>query len=695
MASVVADFVELLAQNELLDRLQLHELSSWQQRYNAVPDLIQELLKRGWLTSFQVDRLNDSESQLVIGPYILLEELGKGGMGRVYKARHRRLERIVALKVIHPFDLSHPEAVRRFQREAKAIARLRHPNIVLLYDASEFEGLHFLALEYVQGIDLEKLLIRKGPLEVGAACDCIRQAALGLQHAHERGLVHRDIKPSNLLLTHDSDDDLAPFEASTAAGVLKILDLGLARFANVKAEIEKLSIDGIIVGTPDYLAPEQALDSSKVDRRADIYSLGCTFYELLTGQTPYATVQGTQKLIAHIQDEPPPLAMLRAGLPFEIVQIVHKMMAKNPADRFQTAAQVGEVLQDLSRSFDRAEPLRSTEQRARPFSPVSSSAAEPTGLIRFKRANAGLTDGAGLYTEQPRQLVEHTGPVYAAAFSPDGRFALTGGEDQAVCLWDMNAVRRVRRLTGHNDTVLALAFAPDSRHALSTGRDRNVILWDVETGQAIQRLRGISAEVLAVAFSPDGRSILTGGQDTTLALWERSSQKLIRRLGGLVRNRHQGPITSVCFTADSQRALSGSGDGTIRLWNVKTGAEVHCFAGHKDGVSSVAPSPDGLHVVSGGSDRAVRTWGLVSGEELTCSLGHKGELRGVAYAPDARHVLSVGETTLRVWELPGGREVYRSSDDVQKILCLAVSPDGRQVLTGGRDKHLCLWKRNE
>src|SRR5262249_12146541 len=155
-------------------------------------------------------------------------------------------------------------------------------------------------------IDLDKLVFEKGQLEVNQACDCIRQAALGLQHAHERGLVHRDIKPANLLLMRDNGDDNGdlPVEqhGSPAGGLIKILDLGLARFSNIRSEVEKLSVDGIIVGTPDYLAPEQALDSSKVDIRADIYSLGCTFYELLTGQTPFASVNGTQKLIAHIQD---------------------------------------------------------------------------------------------------------------------------------------------------------------------------------------------------------------------------------------------------------------------------------------------------------------------------------------------------------------------------------------------------------
>jgi serine/threonine protein kinase len=694
MAPAVADLVELLSRNELLDPVQLHELASWQQYYDFVPDLLQELLERGWLTPYQVDRLNDPEpTQLAVGPYLLLEELGQGGMGCVYKARHRRLDRIVALKVIHPSDITHPEAVSRFQREAKAVARLRHPNIVLLYDADQIDGTHFLALEYVQGVDLERLLVQQGPLPVPQACDCIRQAALGLQHAHERGLVHRDIKPSNLFLTRYYGDGAVPVAESDSAagGVVKILDLGLARFSNIKAESEKLSIDGVVVGTPDYLAPEQALDSRKVDIRADIYSLGCTFYELLAGQPPFAASSGTQKLVAHIQEEPPALAALRGSLPEDVVRIVQKMMAKKPEDRYQTPQEVAEVLAAWGSAVPTAAVAPRRPERARP---VTASGAAQTGVIRVKPARAVVQPASGIYTQHPRQLPEHTAPVHTVAFSPDGRFALTGGEDKALCLWDMTATRKVRRLAGHTDTVVNVVFAPDCCHALSCGRDRNVFLWNVESGQLVQHLKGATAEVWAAAFSPDGRTLLTGGQDMTLSLWDRQSFRLMRTLGGLVRGRHFGPITGVSFTADSARALSCSTDGTIRLWNVKTGAEVHCFSGHKGGVTAVAPSPAGLHFASGGDDRTVRTWGVVSGEELTNSAGHTSGVRGVAFLPGGL-ILSADDTTLRVWELATGREVFHTRNDVQKILCVAASPDGGQVLTGGRDKYLYLWQRSE
>jgi serine/threonine protein kinase len=273
--------------------------------------------------------------------YDVLGPLGEGGMGQVFKARHRRLNRVVAVKVIRPEQLANPNAVRRFHREARAAGRLSHPHIVEIYDAKEAGGTFLLAMEYVDGKDLAELVQAHGPLPVALACEYLRQACLGLQHAHERGLVHRDIKPANLLLNADGR-------------CLKILDMGLARLQQPDEKdpsLSELTHSGAVMGTPAYLAPEQARDSRRVDIRADIYSLGCTLYHLLTGQVPFRGVSLAEVVLRHQLEEPVPIDQARPGVPPEVQAVVHKMLAKKPDERYQTPAEVAEALAPFAAFF--------------------------------------------------------------------------------------------------------------------------------------------------------------------------------------------------------------------------------------------------------------------------------------------------------------------------------------------------------
>jgi uncharacterized protein (TIGR03067 family) len=280
--------------------------------------------------------------------YRVQELLGVGGMGSVYKAEHLLMERPVALKLISQSLTRNPAMVERFRREVKTAGQLKHPNIVMAYDAEQAGDSHFLVMEYVEGKSLARLVSEQGPLPVQQACEYIRQAALGLQYAHEQGMVHRDIKPHNLMVTPDSQ--------------VKILDFGLARFAMESASSEgllakvpaaqtgddtppkSLTQIGTVMGTPDYIAPEQARDAHSADIRADIYSLGCTLYHLLTGQAPYPDGTAVDKVIAHEKGSPKLLTDLRRELPPELARVVERMMAKDPAKRYQTPAEVAAAL---------------------------------------------------------------------------------------------------------------------------------------------------------------------------------------------------------------------------------------------------------------------------------------------------------------------------------------------------------------
>jgi hypothetical protein len=299
----------------------------------------------------QLERANAELLKLVgtgelLGQYQMLEKVGQGGMGTVCKALHTLLRRVVALKVLPADRARSAEVVARFLREMQAAGRLHHPNIVQALDAREVNGVHFLVMEFVEGVNLAKVSKRLGPLPVPDCAEMIRQAALGLQHAHEHGLSHREVKPSNLMLTPD--------------GHVKVLDLGLAWLAGEPAD------PGCVAGTPDYMAPEQ-LSGSPPDIRADIYCLGCTLYHLLLGHAPFSGPQfGTavDKVLAHARRPVPPVRGLRAEAPDGLACVLDRLLAKEPAHRFSTPARVAAALgpfaagADLPRLFLQAEALK-------------------------------------------------------------------------------------------------------------------------------------------------------------------------------------------------------------------------------------------------------------------------------------------------------------------------------------------------
>ena len=334
------DLIETLECYGLLNADQLAELShALLARFDDPLDLARELIQRGWVAPYQINQLFQGRgAQLVLGHYLLLERLGEGGMRQVYKARETRLGRVVALKVLPAERINKPELVDRFYQEIQSAARLSHPNIVHAYDAEQIGDAHVFAMEFVEGIDLSRLVKQSGPLTVPQACEHVRQAALGLQHIHENNMVHRDIKPANLMRVYPG-------------GAIKILDMGLARLREDdtdKGPARRLTTLGVVMGTLDYIAPEQALDSRRADIRSDLYSLGCTLYFLLTGRVPFPLDEPMAKLLAHSCETPVPLEQLRAETAPQVCAIAAKLMAKRPDERYQTPAELILDLADYS-----------------------------------------------------------------------------------------------------------------------------------------------------------------------------------------------------------------------------------------------------------------------------------------------------------------------------------------------------------
>jgi hypothetical protein len=575
--------------------------------------------------------------------YEILEEVGRGGMGVVYKARRLDGGRVVALKVILKERLGSPEVVNRFRREALAAARLSHPNIVRVYESDQEGDTHFLAMEYVPGVTLQRLVEQSGPLPAPRACDFVRQAALGLQHAAEQGLVHRDIKPANLMLAVPPGAPLPP------RSLVKILDMGVARLAPGGAgeSLTTLTRDGTVVGTPDYIAPEQLEDPHAADSRADLYSLGCTFYFLLGGRVPFPGGTLIQKLDRQRWETPPSVDQLRPEVPAAVAAVVRRLMAKHPDDRYRTPGELADALAQLAR----------------------------TGVLPRGHQPAAL--------REVRPFAGHAGPVAAVTFTGDGSGLVSGGADRALRLWDVASGTARARFGETPHPVACLAVVPGAGLVLA-GQGAAVRLWDPASGREEGRLTGHTDAVRAVSVSADGRLALTGGADRALRLWDLSSSREVRRFAG-----HRGRVTGVAVSPDGRVALSGSDDGSLSLWDVAGGRRVRAFAVPRGAVLAVSFTPDGA-ALSGHFDTTVRLWDVESGQELRRLAGHGRMVAGVA-ACGARLLSGGPDGTLRVWDSASGAEVACGGGDAGPVAAVACSPDEAFAATAGADGVVRLW----
>ena len=314
--------------------------------------LAQRLVRERVLTEYQVKRLLSNKPHgLTVGKYIILDRLGSGSMGRVYKAQHQLMGRTVALKIIAPEIVSNARVVARFQREMRMVGRLDHPNVVRAYDADQLGGILYIVMEYVPGQSLGQKFRATGPLPAIDVINYAAQAALGLAHAHDQGIVHRDVKPSNLLVNDEH--------------ILKVLDLGLGVLLEADEQSSFATADGIAVGTIDYMSPEQAM-GKEVDGRSDIYSLGCSMYHMITGKLPFPGESPVDRLAKRITGRPVPITDHRPDLPQAFVRVLDKMLAAKPQERYQTATEAAEALQGLVRKKSAAATQRKNEVESRP-----------------------------------------------------------------------------------------------------------------------------------------------------------------------------------------------------------------------------------------------------------------------------------------------------------------------------------------
>jgi serine/threonine protein kinase len=667
--------------------------------------------------------------------YKLLGLLGKGGMGTVYKAEHRVMQRLVALKMIAGSLINNAASVKRFEQEIVAAARLSHPNVVTAYDAEEYAGFHFLVMEFVEGINVGQIVETSGPLPVLDACDYVRQAAMGLQHAFEQGMVHRDIKPQHLIRTPD--------------GRIKILDFGLARFVSENGPGAGLTESRAIMGTPDYVAPEQLQDSRTADIRADIYGLGCTLYFLLTGQPPFPAGTAFQKYMAHIERAPQSVADLRKDLPPNLPPIVERMMAKLPALRFQTPIEVAKALTpiieppaSLLSDPDKPGALRAARlvtiptnsvsvvsesvpleppvdtpvrkrfrsetgrKRPRPFGERMRRAYERNrGWIRPLGLLAAVV-GLALFVAYKKQLIApsdqtgifdaNAGPIEAVAFSADGTQAFVGGQDGSVRLWDLRSPKIVRSFEGGDASpVNSIAVSSDGRF-VAAAKQARLDLWDLATGECLSDSLGRKA----VAFIKD--VIVT---DTGTLLAQPGAELVQAPFENVAATINRIAVAPECKPGSPARKafLSGGSDGKLWLRDVST-LGVTWRGEHRSEVLAVALSKDGSHCLSGGADGKVCLWDTMAPVSVYAEkyfVGHAGKVNSVAFSPDGSHALSgADDGTIRLWDAANralgasrSEEPLRAFRVGSPVTCVAFHPnDNQRALSGSEDGKVRLWR---
>lgn len=675
-----------------------------------------------------------------LGDYELLEEIGHGGMGRVFKARHTKLKRVVALKMILAGQLATDELVQRFRNEAQAAAKLDHSGIVPVFEVGEQGGLHFYAMGFVEGESLAAR-VASGPLPPRDAAEIVRQVAEAVHYAHEQGIIHRDLKPANILLVRlpenarstgssgspQFDSDSPPgssrrfAEQSTLpdhAGITrnleaKVTDFGLAKLLDSDSG---LSLTGLVLGTPSYMPPEQARGQHRdVGRAADVYSLGAVLYCLMTGRPPFQAASHSATLDQVLHQLPVPPRQLNPSLPRDLETICLKCLDKDPSRRFSRAI---DLAQELRRFLNR-EPIHS----------------RPTGrgekLWRWCQRNpvvAGLTAGVAAalllgtivssyfaiqaLTEAKRandKADEAVSNLYAANINQaqysweSARVATTlelldrwipkpGEMDRRG--WEWYYLKRLcdsnsRTLKGHVGWVRSVTFSPDGRNLASGSADHTIKLWDVVARNELRTLQGHTDQVWTITFSPDSQQLASASWDGTVKLWDVATGQVSRTLKG-----HSGHAQGVSFSPDGgQLATAGGEDNSLKLWSVATGQELQTFKGHTSGIMGVTFSPDGNRLVSAGYDGTVRLWDAKTGQQLRSIAGHRDRVWTATFSPNGKQLASASsDHSVKLWDAETGEEIRTLKGHTAQVWCVKFSPDGKSLASASWDQTVKLWE---
>jgi WD40 repeat protein/serine/threonine protein kinase/tetratricopeptide (TPR) repeat protein len=660
--------------------------------------------------------------------YEILEELGRGGMGVVYKAMHIRLKRLVALKMILAGQHAGAEDRDRFVTEAEAAARLQHANIVQIYEIGEHDGRHYFSLEYVDGGSLDDHIEGK-PQPPRAAARLVEVLARAMYYAHVRGIIHRDLKPANILLSTDHTHEREPAASTTRASSAhpwvnhspKITDFGLAKKLDAD---EGQTRTGSILGTPNYMAPEQATGQIRsIGPCSDIYALGAILYELLTGRPPFVGESAYDTLRRVATAEPLPPRSLIAGLPRDIETICLKCLHKDSRRRYSDAQ---ELARDLRRFQDgesiHARPNPPWERaakwtRRRPAA-AAMLAASVIGVVAMVAFGAAWN--ARLQAEAKREA-ERSEELQNTLFTSERRLVrliiangtrrMDDGDLIDSLPWFAEAMRLERddehrvamhrlrfaavldqcpslaQVWFHASSVNFVAFSPDGRLLVSAGDDGAAFIWDVATGMARPRTPRHDKSVRHAAFSTDGSIIATASADGTARLWHSDSGL---SLGEPMK--HPDEVVSVAFSPDGNRLLTACRDGVARLWDVTSQQPVSVEVRHLRPLTVALFSPEGTRLLTAADDGSVQLWNAQTGVALARPPRQRGSITSIAFSPDGRRFLTgSADGVARAWHADSGLAASPPLRHAGGVMHVEFSGDGRLIATAGADQTARVW----
>jgi len=653
-----------------------------------------------------VSTVGDTVVMRRFGDYDLVDEIARGGMGVVFKARQVRLNRIVAVKMILTGQLASQADVQRFYAEAEAAANLQHPNIVGIHEVGELDGQHFFSMDYVAGSSLTDL-VRDGPLDSRRAAAYVQTTSEAIHYAHQHGILHRDLKPSNVLLDeHDQP---------------RVTDFGLAKRIEGGSQ---LTATGTMVGTPSYMPPEQASPHAAVGPTSDVYSLGAILYELVTARPPFQAATPLDTLLMVLDAEPTAPHLLNRKVDRDVETIALKCLQKDPLRRYASAQDLAD---DLGR-YLRGEPIEARPvgraERSWRWCRRNPTVASLLGTVAALLLMAAVAGGLvahherGLRTtaDQARQQAERSDaqtrnrlvrrsvaagvrlleehdplgslPWFAEALSlePPGAAQEMHRDRLSAVLWQ---APKPAQVWFHDGKVNAASFNFDGSRVVTACADGTARVWDVSGGQGVTPMLRHSGPVLAAAFSPDGQRVVTASDDGTARIWNaETGEQLVAPL------EHSGPVVHCEFSFDGRLLATASADKTARIWDAESGVPTVDPLGHDYPVSRARFSPDGRLLVTASGEHIrgrfgrgnAQIWDVACGKLAVAPLEHEGGLMSATFSPDGKRlVTTTDDFVAKVWDSATGRLLFAPLKHINIVNCAAFSPDGSRLITGCDD----------